>query len=410
MGTLLKSHYESTCDRAKEHKVVLAVQDTSSLNYNTLAATEGLGPINTKKIKTMGLMLHDTMAFTVEGTPLGLLDVQCWARDIEQHGKKKRSDEEPIENKESFKWLKSYRAVGRMQKQYPDTMFVSVGDRESDIYELFAETKKDKISPELLIRSEKTRQRSVENDLLWDKMMNKPVKGIHEIYIPRSGSRSARNTQLEIRYSKVKLSPPRDKKYLGKVTVWAIYVREINHSTDITSPLEWMLLSTIDVSTLDNAVEKVMWYTRRWGIEVYHKTLKSGCKVENRQLGTVDRIEKCLAIDMVVGWRIYYLTKLGRETPDLPCTIYFEEDEWKALVTYKTKSPIIPDKPPSLHEAIRMVGTLGGYLGRKGDGEPGIITIWRGLQCLDIITETWRVFMSYGWIRKAIVPRQVGYG
>jgi hypothetical protein len=134
--------------------------------------------------------------------------------------------------------------------------------------------------------------------------------------------------------------------------------------------LQWLLITTLAVDTFEDAVEKLNWYALRYWIEVYHRTLKSGCKIEQRQLGNADRIESCLAIDMVVAWRIFYLTKLGRETPDVPCTVFFDEAEWKALVAYKTQNPIPPEKPPTLRDAIHMVASLGGFLGRKSDGEP----------------------------------------
>ena len=118
----------------------------------------------------------------------------------------------------------------------------------------------------------------------------------------------------------------------------------------------------------------------RWGIEVYHRTLKSGCQIERRQLGAADRLEACLAVDLVVAWRIFHLAKLGREVPYVPCTVYFEEAEWKALVAYVAHNPTPPEHPPTLREAMRMVAGLGGFLGRKGDGEPGTQTLWLGLQ------------------------------
>ena len=135
----------------------------------------------------------------------------------------------------------------------------------------------------------------------------------------------------------------------------------------------------------------------RWGIEVYHRTLKSGCKIEERQLGTAERIETCLAIDMVVAWRIVYLTRLGRDTPDVPCTVYFEEAEWKALTAYITQNPIPPERIPTLREATREVASLGGFLGRKGDGEPGTKSLWLGLQRLDDLTAMWKI-MNPGYV------------
>ena len=111
-------------------------------------------------------------------------------------------------------------------------------------------------------------------------------------------------------------------------------------------------------------------------------------------IGTADRIETCLAIDMVVAWRIFHLTKLGRETPDVPCTVFFEEAEWKALYSYVNKNPIPPEKPPTLRETIHMAAGLGGFLGRKGDGEPGTQTLWLGLQRLDDLTSMWKFMVD----------------
>ena len=165
--------------------------------------------------------------------------------------------------------------------------------------------------------------------------------------------------------------------------VGAVLARETAVPADGSEPVEWLLLSTLPVADFAAAVEKLRWQTGRWGIAVYHRVLKSGCKIERRQLGVADRMEACLAIDLVVAWRIFHLTKLGRETPDVPCTVYFEEHEWQALVAYVTGCADVPATPPSLGEAVRMVAELGGFLGRKRDGEPGTQTIWLGLPRLD---------------------------
>jgi hypothetical protein len=333
----------------------------------------------------VGLLLHDTMAFTEDGTPLGLLDAQCWARDPKDKGKSQRRKQLPIEQKESVKWLKSYRATADVQKLCPETMLVSVGDRESDIYELFLEACKDPKGPKLLVRCDQSHNRKVDELHLWERMCNEPVAGYQKVLVPRKGSRPARDAKLEVRYAKLTLTPPRSKDY-KPVTVWIVWAREIDYDAEVKTPLDWMLLSTVEVSTFEQAIERLQWYTKRWGIEVYHRTLKSGCKIKDRRLGTADRLEACLAIDMVVAWRIYHLTKLGRETPAFPCTVFFEEAEWKALYIFKNKTPQLPEKEPTLREVMRMTASLGGFLGRKGDGEPGTITLWRGLQRLEDIT------------------------
>lgn len=412
MERLLEPHYQSTCQRVGSHPVVLAVQDTSSLNYTAHPATERLGTIGSKlEHGPVGLLLHDTMAFTPEGTPLGLLDVQCWARDQTTWGKKHRRKQRPIEEKESFKWLKSYQQVARAQRGCPDTRLVSVGDREADIYELFQLALADPAGPQLLVRAEQDRLLSEGQAHLWEHLENQPVGGSQWVQVPRRGPRPARQALLQLRWAGVTLSPPHDKRRRKPLSLWAVLAQE-TEAPPGTQPLCWLLLTTCPVTSFQQAAEKLAWYTVRWNIEVYHKTLKSGCQIEQRQLGSADRIEACLAIDLVVAWRIFHLAKLGRETPDVPCTVFFADIEWKALLAYVTKNPQPSPQPPSLREAMRLVATLGGFLGRKGDGEPGTQTLWLGLQRLDDLAAMWN-FMSFHFapqLRSPPVSRAPTYG
>ncbi|MBI4286955.1 MAG: IS4 family transposase [Chloroflexi bacterium] len=393
LDKILHSHYEATLGRLRTENIVLAVQDTTTLNYTAHPATENLGPIGYRLEKGIGLILHDTMAFNPDGIPLGLLDVQCWARDGENFGKKRRRHELPIEQKESHKWLVSFRKTAQAQSRYiGKSTFVSIGDREADIYELFELALREPAfgGPQLLVRAIHDRLLGEGQGHLWGRVARQEVSGIQEVKIPRRGNCTARVARLEVRFAQVSLKPPRHKSSLRDLTVWAVLAREISPPEGV-APVEWLLLTTMEVTTFEQAVEKLAWYTVRWGIEVYHRTLKSGCKIEERQLGTADRIEACLAIDMVVAWRIVYLTRLGRDTPEVPCTVYFEEAEWKALTAYVTQNPVPPERPPTLREATRMVASLGGFLGRKGDGEPGTKSLWIGLQRLDDLTAMWKI-------------------
>jgi hypothetical protein len=389
MEVLLEPHYEATRQRIADHKIVLAVQDTTSLNYTAHPATGDLGPIGSQVDGPMGLLLHDTMAFSLEATPLGLLDVQCWARDDKEFGKKHQRKQRPIEQKESFKWLKSFQRVAQTQRQCPDTMLVSVGDREADIYELFDLALQDPSGPKLLVRAEYDRLLEDGQEHLWPMVAGQPLAATQDIQVPRRGTQPSRLAHLEIRFVRVVLKPPHRKADLPPLTLWAVLAQEPNAASGV-KPLRWMLLTTCRVDTADSAIEKIDWYRLRWSIEVYHRTLKSGCQVEQRQLGLAERIETCLAIDMVVAWRIFHLAKLGREVPNIPCTVFFEEHEWKALHSHITQTPVLPDQPPTLRVAMRMVATLGGFLGRKGDGEPGATTLWRGLQYLGGIAAMWK--------------------
>jgi hypothetical protein len=376
MDIILNAHNEATIERIKKERVVLCPQDTTTLNYTTHLLMGGLGPIS-KDENSLGLLLHDTLAFSEKGTPLGVLQAQCWARDSEQMGRRNLRQDWPIEKKESVKWLKSFREVSRIQKLCPHTLLVSIGDREADIYELFREATQ-KGAPKLLVRAAKGRQRKVEEEFLWDYMARQEIAVSHRIHVPRHGSRWERETWLDIRFAQVTLQPPQD--YITPITIWAVYAVEHSRFVSPTAePIEWLLLTTLEVRTAEDAIKMVAWYTKRWGIEVYHRTLKSGCRIEDRQLEEADRLETCLGIDMVVAWRVLYLTMQGRENPELPCTAFFQDVEWKALYCLVHKTTLLPAKPPTIREAVFMVARLGGHLGRKCDGFPGTQTIWRGL-------------------------------
>lgn len=390
LPALLESHYESTARRAAAETVVLAVQDTTSLNYSTHPATERLGPIGAQLAGgPVGMLVHSTLAFNGAGTPLGLLDVQHWTRDPDEFGRNHRRKQLAFEEKESVRWRRSLEALARRQATCPRTQLVSVGDREADIYELFVWATQKPGRPALLVRAEHDRLLAEGQPRLWAQVLAQPLAGELTLEVPRRSNRVQRTARLHVRFAPVELQPPYRQERLPAVRVWAVLAREESAPAGI-EPLEWMLLTTLAVTDFFTAVEKLRWYALRWGIEVFHRVLKSGCKVEIRQLGTADSLASCLAIDLVVAWRIHHLSKLGRETPDVPCTVYFADHEWQALVAAVHRDArAVPTEPPSLREAMRMVASLGGFLGRKGDGEPGTQTLWLGLQRLDDIVLGW---------------------
>lgn len=381
MEKTLAGHYAATTDRIRgHHGVILAAQDTTSLNYHSHPATVGLGHIDAKG--TQGLLVHDTMAFTAEGVPLGLIDVQCWAREE----KKNRTVSE------SVKWLKSFAATEQVKKACPQTkIIVSVGDREADFYELFSRVRPD--GAQLLIRAQHRRELVGEETTVWLHMKRSPVSGTLEVKVPARPGQAARTATLAVHFDKVTLRPPANLAKQQPVAVWAVLAWEKAPPAGI-EPLEWLLFTTVAVENFAAACERIAWYTKRWGIEIFHRTLKSGCKIEDRQLGTHERLSSCLALDMVVAWRVYYLSKQGREEPDAPCTVFFAEEEWQALAAFVNKTSTPPEKPPTLGEAMYMVAKIGGYLGRKNDGPPGATTIWRGLVALGWIRMAWVAFVT----------------
>lgn len=383
LQSILQPHYEATEERLREHRLVLVAQDTTTLNYTPHHKTEGLGPISDKS-QVQGLIVHDTLSFTEQGVPLGLLHVQWWARQPIS-GKKDHANR-PIEEKESIKWIESYRAVSAIQNRCRQTRLVVLTDREGDIHELFAEQQKTAHGADLLVRAERTRQRKVAggedgnslDEVLWTRMQAQPILGTRELLVPPHENRPARIAWLEVRAMAVCLQPPVAKPHLAEVPVWAVLARE-PHPPAGVDRLEWMLLTTVALDQPEDAFVRLEWYARRWGIEVFHRVLKSGCCIEARQLASAQRLMNCMAIDMIVAWRIYYLTSQGEETANVPCSVYFSDSEWKALTTFVNRTKTPPSTPPSLNEAVRLLGKLGGHLGRNGDGHPGCEMLWRGM-------------------------------
>ena len=213
-----------------------------------------------------------------------------------------------------------------------------------------------------------------------------------ELAVPRHAGQPARTARMAVRFANLTLAAPSKKKNLPPLPMTVVWSSEIDPPAGI-KPLQWMLLSNRPVETLEQALERLRWYACRWNIEVFHRTLKSGCKIEQRQLATADRLEACLAIDMVVAWRIQHLTWFGRAVPDMPCTVAFDDDQWKAIVVFKTNKPP-PQQPLTLRQMIVMVATLGGFLARKTDRDPGPESLWIGLQRLDDITAGYRAALA----------------
>ena len=336
--------------------------------------------------------MHSGLAMREQGVPLGFIDAQCWARDPQEFGKKALHSALPIEDKESWRWIKGCQAVAAVQKRKPRIQLVSVGDREADIYETVEEGLREPGSAKLLVRARHNRKVQDEQGRLFETIRAHPVVGYQAVKLPRQGSRPKRVAKLAIRFAAVTLCPPKAKPGLAHLDVRMVLAQEVDAPQGAV-PIEWALLTTAAVGSFEQACEKVAWYTQRWGIEVFHRTLKSGCKVEDRQLGGCERLQACLAIDMVIAWRIHHMTKLGRKVPDLPADVYFEKGEIDVPVAYEIKYRRRPqDAPaPTLRDAIRMTAKHGGFLGRNSDGEPGTEAPWRGLLRLDGLIEGWRL-------------------
>jgi len=382
---VLEISQQETMRRIAEsgEKVVLMPQDSTSLNYSGLKATSGLGNICDKK-NAFGILLHSSIAVSENGQPFGLLSEKTWVRPPEESGKKEKRKHLPIEEKESYKWLETLDKV-RIPKELEDVHFIHLCDREGDLYELFAKAHLEEIT--YLCR--RVQNRTVINDNEEELAINQyldalPVAGEIMVDVPRDSHtrREARTAKLEIKYGTVLLKKPTTLKKSENipisVEVSLVSAQEIN-VPDGEDGISWQLITNDRVETFEDAITCVKRYTQRWKIEIFHHVLKSGCAIEKAQESTTEKLIKLIALYSVIALEIMILTHLARTNPDASCEIFFEADDWKILYKVAKKTKSIPEKPPSIREAVFMIAKLGGFLGRKSDGFPGVVTIWRGL-------------------------------
>lgn len=402
---VLRSHKEATLERMSQENVVLLIQDTTELDYSGQKCNQGTGFLNSEA--RLGLYLHPTIAVTPERLCLGVTDSYHWTRKKLKNKTKAEKNREnlkiPIEEKESYRWVNCYLESCEIAEHYPDKTIVSVGDREYDIYEVFLEAHNKKVNAqpyaEILMRSSSDRRlQNADNKLdthkLWSKTRNSDIIGHIEFDLPARDNNLARRVKQEVRVARVTLAPPTSKSNRSRgyppVEVTAILSSEIA-PPEGTEPVEWLLLSSIVASTDQKAFELIKWYLCRWEIEIYFKVLKSGCKVEELQLETSKRATSCIALYMIIAWRILFITRLGRTCPDMPCDVIFHETEWKSVYAVKNKNQP-PEKPPSLAQMIKMIASLGGFLNRKNDGYPGPKVMWIGMQKMRSFASAWEIF------------------
>jgi Transposase DNA-binding/Transposase Tn5 dimerisation domain len=393
---ILQSHVESTYTRLGAVPVVLAVQDTTEVNWTRHPATKGLGPLGQTACR--GLLVHTTLAITPDRVPLGLLAQQVWARDPDDVGKRARRKHLPISQKESQKWLHSLDAVYTAHDCCPTTRLVSVGDREADVYDVLAAPRPAGV--ELLIRASWDRCVRGPERYVWATVAAQPVVAHLQLKVPRRGLQAARDATLALRFCPLTLCPPRHRRRedLPVVTLWAVHVQEVEPPEDV-KPIEWLLLTTVPVDTVADASQRVEWYSCRWGIEVWHRILKSGCRIEERQLASGERLQRCLTLYSVIAWRIFYATMLARSVPDMPCSVLLDLNEWQALYCAIHQCPTPPEEPPSLEQAVRWIAQLGGFVGRRRRDQPGTETLWRGCQHLMDLTRMYRIMRPKPRIR-----------
>jgi len=360
---VMQPHWEATLERMRGHEVVLNIQDTTELDFNG-RQIEGLGRLCYEAQR--GMYLHPTYAVSTNREPLGVFDAWMWARAP------KKADKQSEAIKESERWIEGYERVAECAQQLPQVRQVYVVDREADSMALLRKAHNLKYAADYLIRCQHNRVLPG-GERLWTRLEQAQVLGQVCFAVPAGRGRKARSVTQSIRAERVEL----DDGAGGTLSVWCVLAQEDAPPAG-SKAVVWRLLSNRPVQTLREAVQLIDWYRVRWEIELFFLILKEGLRVEALQLGQIGRIKTALALYMIVAWRIHRMMRLSRTQPQTLANALFEDDEWRAAYILNEKKP--PKVTPSLNEVVRLVARLGGFLGRKRDGEPGAKTLWLGMR------------------------------
>jgi hypothetical protein len=392
---ILQPHVEATKRRMKQCPVVLIAQDTTEFDFSDHPPDDARC---LNKEDRLGFYDHTHLAVTPERLCLGVVGDEQFDRTAESLGKTKERERLPIEQKESFRWLTGYRLASDLAGECPDTQIVSVADSEADIYDIFLEAQRHPTPADFVIRAKEDRS-TPERDLdagpfvyrkVRDEVSASEIRAQRIVDLPRTPKRKARRAELEIRALRVTVKPPHTRSRLPTVTLNVVLVEEVNGPNDGTD-VSWLLITTLPIESVEDVLHVIDYYVARWSIEVYFRTLKSGCRIEEIQLETTRRVKNCLAFYKIIAWRVMYLTYLNRQCPSLPCTAVFDESEWKSVWRVTTNKEL-PKKPPRLGEFIAILAQLGGYNNRPKEPPPGPQAIWVGIRRMTDFSIAWLAF------------------
>lgn len=392
---IITPHIQNTFDRSSHHPVLLSLSDTTSLNYTTRKTQKDSGYISSNNAQ--GFFLHANIVVTPDRLHLGIGSQKIWAREKEKPGRSLR-EYKPFIEKESYRWLEAYRDSCKLAENCQASQVVHITDREGDIFEIFAEYEsqlKHGIAAEYIVRSNHNRtvycQGKSSSTLIEELEGARKIGEISFEIINRDN-----NTIRRVRQSVQGISVEIKSRYGAdtpniKTSLNAIYLKEIDHPEG-EKPVIWCLLTSLSINSLEDIMKVVNYYLCRWEIEVFFKTYKSGCKVEEKSLRSAERLYPLFSFFLIVAWRINFLLHMSRVNPNLSCDVFFEESEWKAGYVAATRDRTPPSTPPTMKEMMGYIGKLGGHLGRKNDPYPGVKAIWTGICKLTNYADAWDLF------------------
>jgi hypothetical protein len=392
---ILAGHFQATRSRlARSGPKILMLHDTCEFSFQRNKDSKigllgrpacGKGQDGrTKFITVRGLLMHGSLAITTDGLPLGLAAIKFWSRQqfkgCNALKRKINPTRVPIEEKESFRWLENLRQATALARHPGDC--VHIGDRESDIYELFCLA--DELKTRFLVRTCVDRLAGSGERTLAAQMKKAAVKGRHRIEA-RNKRGEAHEAELEIKFEQLQVLPP-----VAKRKDYPALIVTVIHAVERGTPrgrekIAWKLLTNLTVGTLESAIEKLGWYALRWKIETFHKILKSGCKAEESKLRSSERLVNLIALFCIIGWRVFWLTMLQRAEPNLSPTVALDATEMFLLDELVKAKPEKSRRKATVSDYLLKIARLGGYLNRAADPPPGNLVMWRGMSKLNDI-------------------------
>lgn len=386
---LLSGHVQQTVRRALLEPVVLAVQDGTQLRYTGHRCTRGLGRL--RRPGQRGIFLHTLLAVSPSGLPLGVLDLQFWTWPAEKASATQwQRSQQPAADKESRHWLAGMNAAQVQLAEHQRV--VVIGDRESDFFDLYAAPRREGV--ELLVRA-RERRRRVRHPAQYAQaaVAQSPCLGHVQVEVSRQDGAPQRTATVAVHALSLETEAPQNwprRKELPTLPLTWVWAHEQSPPQG-SKPVEWLLVTTLEATKLADAAQALAWYALRWRIERWFYVLKQGCRIEKLELETVERLQLAVATYAIAAWRILWLTYAARQTPDASCDVALSSHEWQALTCYASKTARPPTRPPTVAEAVRMLGRLGGRVQPNSPKLPGVKALWVGLQRLHDLTLMYRL-------------------
>lgn len=377
---ILKSHHKDLLAFLKTNEIseILEIQDTTECDYTNHPKTTGTGKLGSEKSTRKGIQSHTSLIVSTDGLPFGIGAISLWTRKELKKNGQKNIRKIPIEDKESVKWINGVESFNTTELK--NLSRVIVADREADFYEFedfICSTNK-----KMIVRLRWDRK--TEDGTMIKQVLDKAeIKGSIKVKIKSKGGietcREEREVELAVRYTTLTIAAPKniDKTTINnkKLTLTIVHAKEANPE-NIEEPIEWYLITNVEVKNLEDALKIVRWYSYRWLIEEFHKVLKAGIKVEESRLNEGVKLEKLITFLSVIALKILWMTRINRIEPEAPIELVLSEDEAMVLITHaqkKTKKEL-----QNVDDVVRYIAYLGGFKGRKSDGNPGLLTLWRG--------------------------------